>query len=159
MKKLAALIAVLVTAGCSTPSQLVYSSGFSFSPYDYVVVAKPDSRATSPSLYGMDVELANLLSRYNFKVVGDNEYSSFSPENKAKTLAARLAINASDKRINMSVSFDDLVSGRTGASVTTYTKGKIFKLADRTKAFDNAAKEIVAAFEHDKGLTITEKKR
>src|SRR5690606_2223772 len=146
---------VLVTAGCSTPSQLVYSSGFSFSPYDYVVVAKPDPRATtSASLYGMDVELANLLSRYNFKVVGDSEYSNFSPENKAKTLAARLAINASDKRINMSVSFDELVSGRTVASVTTYTKGKIFKLNDRTKAFDNAAKEIVAAFEHDKGLTI-----
>ena len=62
MKRLAIFAVVLLLAACTAPSMLVYSSGFTFSNYEYVVIAKPDGRGTSSSLYGTDVELANLLT-------------------------------------------------------------------------------------------------
>lgn len=109
------LIGLLWVTACSTtsPNRLVYSSGFSFANYDYVVIAKPDGSNTHTSLYGMDVEFANLMGRYNMKVIGPNEYTSLSDSNRLRTLFARMAATAGDDYITLSVSFDDAVSGRT----------------------------------------------
>jgi len=49
---------MLVLTGChhrSSPTQLVYSSGFSFAQYDYVTVSKSDGKDSATALYGMDV--------------------------------------------------------------------------------------------------------
>jgi hypothetical protein len=43
----------------------------------------------------MDVEFANLLSRYNMKIVGNKEYENLSPEVKKRTLTARMSMTAS----------------------------------------------------------------
>ena len=82
-----------------------------------------------------------------------------APDVQKRTLFTRMSMEASEKRILMSVSFDDAVTGRTGASITTYTKGKLYKADDRSKAFAEASKNIVKALEKDKGLQITEEKK
>jgi hypothetical protein len=156
MKRLLVGVAALLLSACQTDSMLVYSSGFSFSRYDFVVVAKPDGLGSSASLYGMDVELANLLTKYNMKVIGNKEYEGLSADDKSKTLFARMALSASKKKIDVTVSFDDMVTGRTGASVTTYADGDIFDNDSRTEAFTDAAKAIINAFQHDKGLNVSD---
>jgi hypothetical protein len=156
MKRFFICAVVLALSECHTDSMLVYSSGFSFSRYEYVVVAKPDAQVTGAALYGMDVELANLLTRYNMKVIGNKEYESLSTDDKGKTLFARMSLSASKNKMDVTVSFDDMVTGRTGASVTTYADGDIFDTDSRTQAFNDAAKAIINAFQHDKGLKISD---
>jgi len=157
-------ILLLVTAlsficSCSTPNRLVYSSGFSFANYDYIVIGKPDANNTNTTLYGMDIEFSNLMSRYNFRVVGDKEFADMPMDQRKRTLFARIAMSAAEKRIMLSVSFDDAVTGRTGSSITTYTKGDIFKTKYRDAAFESASVTIIQALQADKGLIIKDSKK
>ena len=124
---------VLLVVGCAAPPyRLVYSGGFSFARYDLIVIYKPDEKS-STSLYGMDIELANMLTRYNMKIIGDKEYQSLPQEQKLKTLIARMSLIASSAKVNLiSISFDDAVSGKTVASVTAKAKGDMFDVSDRT---------------------------
>ena len=157
MKRILTCALLAILGACHDDgAMLVYSSGFSFSKYQYVIVQKPDGRATSPDLYGLDVELANLLTQYNMKVIGDKEYASLTTDDRSKTLLARMALSASEDNLVITVSFDDMVSGRTGASLTTHADGDLFDLDSRTLAFKEAAKEFVKAVQHDKGLTISD---
>jgi hypothetical protein len=153
-----AIIAVMIPA-CATPNRLVYSSGFSFANYDFVVIGKPDGNATSTTLYGMDVEFANLLSRYNFKVIGDKQLIDMPLEQRKRTLFARVSMAAAQKRIVFSVSFDDSVTGKTGSSITTYTKGDIFETKYRDRAFESASVTIIRALQADKGLIVMDDKK
>lgn len=155
MKKLLfSLLALLAFAGCaSSPNRMVYSSGFSFANYDYAIVGKTDG-GTTTALYGTDVEFANLLSRYNIKIVGDKEFASLPREAQARTMFARVSISASGKLITLSVSFDDAVTGKTGANFTTLSKGKIFDGKARGKAFEDAARMVTKALEQDKSLMV-----
>jgi hypothetical protein len=160
MKKfLTGLALMLIIAGCATPNRLVYSSGFSFSNYDYLVIAKPDGRDTNTTLYGMDVEFANLMSRYNMKVIGDKEYDKLPIDIQRRTLYARMSVAATNKKILFSVSFDDAVTGRTGSSITTFADGDVFDADARTKAFEAMSETIIKALQQDKGLKITDDKR
>ena len=159
MRTIVAAILISVMAGCVTPNRLVYSSGFSFANYDYVSIAKPDGPSTSTALYGMDVEFANLLSRYNMKVIGSKEYDTLKQDDQKRTLFARMSVSASDNRIIFSVSFDDALSGRTGSSITASTRGNIFDGNDRSEAFESVSKTIIKALEKDKGLQITDDKK
>jgi len=160
MRKLFVGLACLLTiAACAgPPSRLVYSSGFSFANYDYIVIAKPEGNNTITSLYGMDVEFSNLMSRYNMKVIGDKEYAVLPQDVQKRTLTARMSITASAKNTLMSVSFDDAVSGRTVSSISAYTKGNLMNLKSRTKAFEVVSESILRALEQDKGLKITDEK-
>jgi hypothetical protein len=153
-----ALVTAVALTACATkpPSLLVYSSGFSFANYDFVIVGKPDGANTSTSLYGMDVEFANLMSRYNMKVIGDKEFAKLGPADQRRTLHSRMALIASQRVVQMSVSFDDVISGRTGASITAERKGVISNLAVRNKTFAAVAKEITAAIARDKNLQLAE---
>ena len=157
-KRLFISAALLAVSACHTDadSLLVYSSGFSFSRYEYVIVAKPDGQTTGAALYGMDVELANLLTRYNMKVLGSREYEALSTDDKGKTLFARMSLSAGKEQLVVTVSFDDMVTGRTGASVTTYAKGDIFDTDSRNEAFGDAAKSLINALQHDKDLKISD---
>jgi hypothetical protein len=69
-----------------------------------------------------------------------------------------MSVSASNKRILLAVSFDDAVTGRTGSSITTYTKGNIFKSDTRENAFQSASDTIISALQRDKGLKITQEK-
>lgn len=152
---LLAVLCVLTACGAA-PTRLVYSSGFSFANYDYVIIGRPDGQSASTSLYGMDVEFANLLSKYNMNVVGEKEYARMAHDDQKRTLIARMAISANDDRIVSTVSFDDAVSGRTGSSVTGFTEGDIFDTKDREDAFRSVADTVSKALQRDKNLQITD---
>jgi hypothetical protein len=155
---MAPLLIAILAVSCAVPGTLVYSSGFSFANYDYVVISKMDGPNSSTALYGMDVEFANLMSRYGMKVVGDRELSQMPATVQSRSLFARMSLSASNKRILLAVSFDDVVTGKTGSSITTYTKGNLFNVDARTKAFEAASNLIVQALQKDKGLIITTEK-
>lgn len=152
MPRLLLFLAVCLLAACHhlPPPRLVYSSGFTFANYDYVVVAKPDAGHQSAVLYGMDIDLANLLGRYNMKVVGDKELATMPASAQQRALVARFAM-AADGRINtVTVSFDDERSNRTVASATAMVKGDIYNTEDRSRIFEALASVIVKALVHDK---------
>ncbi len=157
MKHIVVLLFSLFSVACASPNRVVYSSGFSFSNYDYVVVGKPDGQG-STTLYGMDVEFANLLSKYNMNIIGDKEFESMSPENKKRSLYARMSLSASDAYIVLTVSFDDAVTGRIGSSVTGSAKGNLFDGDDRGKAFESVASTVIKALQKDRGLKIIDEK-
>ena len=153
------LTALMAFVGCATPNRIVYSSGFSFANYDFIMITKPDPQSTTTALYGMDVEVANLMSGYNIRVVGDKEYEKLPNETQKRTLIARIAMTTGGKKIMLTASFDDAVSGKTGASITTYTDGDIFDPKARTEVFEKASETIVKALQQDKGLVITNGKK
>ena len=66
-----------------------------------------------------------------------------------------MAMVASSKNDNLiSVSFDDLVSGKTVASISARAKGDMFDPGARTKAIESISKPIIKAIERDKGIKI-----
>ena len=149
---------VILLASCTPPYRMVYSSGFSFARYNFLVVSKPDEK-TSTTLYGLDIEFANMMNRYDMKVIGDKECQNLSPEQKNQTLIARMSVIASSKKENLiSISFDDYISGRTVASITAKAKGDMFDASDRTKAFESVSDALLQAIQRDKGLTVTDAK-
>lgn len=154
LRKLTTVFLLALAVGCASPDRIVYSSGFSFANYDFVMIAKPDGPGAT-TLYGMDVEVANLLSKYNMNIVGDKEFLTLPTEKQKRTLLARMSLSASDDNIVMTVTFDDAVSGRTGASVTGGAEGDIFDGDDRGDAFEAVSHMLIKALAQDKGLTIS----
>ncbi len=149
----------LLAAGvsCTPPQAMVYSAGFSFSKYDFLVFGKPVDGQTT-ALYGMDVEIANMMARYNMTIVGDKEFAGMKPEEKTKTLFVRFAISTFDKKQNLiTISFDDAVSGKTVANLTSQAEGNLFKPSDRTKALELVSKPLSEALTNEKGLKVTTK--
>lgn len=157
---LAPLLLVVSLGGCRTqPNRLVYSSGFSFANYDFLVIGQPDGQATSTTLYGMDIEFGNLMSRYNMKVIGNKEYERLPLEQQRRTLFVRLSIVATGNNLLMSVSFDDAVTGRTGSSITSQSKGNVFNTKQRTRAFEMLSGTIIKALVTEKRLTVANEGR
>ena len=138
---------------------MVYSSGFSFANYDSVVIAKPTGEG-STVLYGMDVEFSNLMSRYNMKVIGDREYDALPLPQQLRSVFARISVSSVNKKWSvLSVTFDDAVTGRTGASITAQAKVDLFDAKERSELFEKAAISVVEVLERDKGLIITDSKK
>ena len=162
-KIIASLALVLLAVGlegCRTPpNRLVYSSGFSFANYDFLVIGEPDGKVTSTTLYGMDIEFGNLMSRYNMKVVGNKEYETLPLDKQRRTLFVRLSIVATGNDILMSVSFDDAVTGRTCSSITGRSSGDIFNIKERTRAFEILSRTITKALVTEKHLTVAQERR
>jgi hypothetical protein len=151
-----AAILLLIT-GCSIPYRLVYSSGFSFGSYDYLIIGKPDGPSTGTTLYGMDIEFGNLMARYNMNVVGDKEYASFPLEQQRRTLFVRMSLIATGTKQNLvTISFDDAATGKTVASLTAKAKGDMFDPEDRTEAIESLSSAIVQALERDKGISVSD---
>lgn len=157
-KALTLSLLVGFTTACATPNRLVYSSGFSFANYDYVFLAKPEGANANTALYGFDVEFGNILSSYNMRLVGDKQYATMPPAQQQRTLFARMAVAGEDERIVFSVSFDDATSGRTGASVTSSTKGELFEEDDRREAFESVSNTVIKALQQDKALVVSSHK-
>jgi hypothetical protein len=151
-----ALILLIVVAGCSSPTRFVSASDFSFANYDYVVVAKPLPDAAATSIYGMDVDLANLLTWHNMKVIGDVECEALSADRKARALHARIAVTASRRVILVTISFDDVVTGQAKASVTSRTRGSIARADHRADAFGTAADRLIWAIQTDRGTRVVD---
>ena len=149
------VVLILGGVACTPPQMLVYSAGFSFSKYDFLVFGKP-LPGQSTALYGMDVEVANLMARYNMKIIGDKEFASMRSEDKDRTLFVRFAISSYSPRYNLiTLSFDDAQTDKTVASLTSQAKGNLFKPKDRTKALEAVSKPLIQALTNEKGLKVT----
>jgi len=152
---LSALPLLISGVSCTPPQAMVYSAGFSFSKYDFLVFGKPESGQTT-ALYGLDVEVANMMARYNMTVIGDKEYPAMKPEEKAKTLFVRFAISTFNKKENLiTISFDDAITGKTVANLTSQAKGNLFNPSDRTKALELVSKPLSEALTNEKGLKVS----
>lgn len=154
-------VSALATSACFNSSgrdvdyQLVYSSGFSFKKYDYMIFGKSNNEGSNPSSYGMDIEVANMLSRYNVRILGDSESGKLDPEQKSQTLFVRFTIITSGKEDNLlTMSFDDMVTGKAVASISVRAQGDMFDPNARTRAVESLGKPIVQALERDKGIKI-----
>ncbi len=152
-------VAFMVTAlaGChDDDAMLVYSSGFSF-----LEVRIRDRRKAGQSGYEPRAVRAGcrvIESPYSIQHEGNRRQGIQRPvdDDRSKTLLARMALSASKKKLVITVSFDDMVTGRTGASVTTYADGDLFDAGSRTSVFNDAAGELVKAVQHDQGLKISD---
>jgi len=149
---LAALVAL--TGSCGPKYRLVYSSGFSFAGYDFMIVAKPETGSAIP-LLGMDIEFGNLMARHNMKIIGDKEFTRLPEEQQSRTLLARLALASSAESSMVSVSFDDALSGKTVASISQVAKGNMLDEDERTEALESLAEVVIDAIRKDKRLTIS----
>lgn len=150
---LIALAGALTACSASPPYRIVYSSGFSFANYDYLVITKPSGEG-STYLFGMDVELASVFNRYGIKVIGDSEKLKFTQDQLKRTLLARGEMTSSRKQILLSVSFDDAVTDLAEANITAQVKGDVFNPDARDRAYASITNAITTALEQEKGLTI-----
>jgi hypothetical protein len=58
----------------------------------------------------------------------------------------------------ITISFDDAISGKTVANLTSQAKGNLFKPSDRTKALDIVSKPLTEALINEKGLKVNTEK-
>ena len=157
---LAAFSLLVGSVSCTPPQTSVYSAGFSFSKYDFCVFEKPGT-GTTTALFGLDVEVANLMARYNMTIIGDKEQPGQKAEDKARTLFVRFALQTFNggKGNLITISFDDAVSGKTVASITSQAKGSLFEPKNRTKALEAVSLPLSDALTREKGLTIQKSKK
>ena len=145
------IVTLALLAGCSSPHKLTYSSGFSFANYDSIVIERPD--AADGAVFGLDIEFANLFSRYGMKVLGQKEYEALPAEAKARTLVAHLEHITGKERGLFSILFDDASTGKTLASVSGEAEGNMLDRDDRTEAFETISEALAEAIEKDRGLS------
>ena len=147
--------AALVTIACQSPQVMTYSAGFSFSKYDFLVVGKPIPGQTT-ALYGMDIEVANLMARHNMKILGDKEYVDLKPEDKLKTLFVRFSLTTFNTKKNLiAVSFDDAITNKTVANLTAQAKGDMYDPKVRLEALETVSQPLSQALKREKGLTVS----
>lgn len=151
MKSIFPLIfSALFLFACASNETVVYSNGFSFANYDYVVI----ERDTNSAIYGMDLEFGNMIGAYNMAVVGSKEIENLPYEAKKRTLGVQLSVSGSSERIMLGISFQDFITGRTVATIGSTEKGDLFDRDDRTEIFDLVTGTVVAAIKRDKQLNV-----
>jgi hypothetical protein len=147
--------ALVATVGCVGPSVFVYSSGFSFSKYDFLIFEKPDEGSSTP-LYGMDIEVGNELAHYNMNIIGDKEFATMNPEDKPRTLYVRFAISSYNKMKNLiAISFDDATTGKTVATLTAEVYGSLMDPNHRANTIKQLVQPLSEALTREKGLKVT----
>ncbi len=144
------IVSVFLLFACASNETVVYSNGFSFANYDYVVI----ERDTNSAIYGMDLEFGNMIGAYNMAVVGSKEVENLPYEAKKRTLGVQLSVSGSSERIMLGISFQDFITGRTVATIGSTEKGDLFDRDDRTEIFDLVTGTVVAAIKRDKLLTV-----
>ncbi|WP_373079782.1 hypothetical protein [Zhongshania sp.] len=144
------LFSALLLVACASNETVVYSNGFSFANYDYVVI----ERDTNSAIYGMDLEFGNMIGAYNMAVVGSKEIENLPYEAKKRTLGVQLSVSGSSERIMLGISFQDFITGRTVATIGSTEKGDLFDRDDRTEIFDLVTATVVAAIKRDKQLNV-----
>ncbi|MEX1670078.1 hypothetical protein AB4876_14245 [Zhongshania guokunii] len=151
MKSILPLIfSALFLFACASNETVVYSNGFSFGNYDYVVI----ERDTNSAIYGMDLEFGNMIGAYNMAVVGSKEIENLPYTAKKRTLGVQLSVSGSDERIMLGISFQDFITGRTVATIGSTEKGDLFDRDDRKDIFELVSNTVVAAIKRDKQLNV-----
>lgn len=139
------MLSVLLLA-CAGNETVVYSNGFSFANYKYVVIDRDDNSAA----HGLDIRFGNAISDYHLAVVGSKEYDNLPYAQKKQVLGARVSVSGDSDRIVMGVAFQDYLSGRTVASMGTTEKGDLFDKGDREDVFLIVFRSIAIAINSDR---------
>lgn len=103
----------------------------------------------------MDIEFGNLMARNNMNVIGERQFEQMPDAERRKTLLARLALAASHKRNLLSVSFDDMSTGKTVATISRQGKGDLLDEDKRTEALETVADVVVRQIQREKGITTS----
>jgi hypothetical protein len=144
------IVSVFFLFACASNETVVYSNGFTFANYDFVVI----ERDTNSAIYGMDLEFGNMIGAYNMAVVGSKEVENLPYQEKKRTLGVQLSVSGSSERIMLGISFQDFITGRTVATIGSTEKGDLFDRDDRTEIFDLVTGTVVAAIKRDKLLNV-----
>ena len=139
------MLSVLLLA-CAGNETVVYSNGFSFANYKYVVIDRDDNSAA----YGLDIQFGNAIADYHLAVVGSKEYDNLPYAQKKQVLGARVSVSGDSDRIVMGIAFQDYLSGRTVASMGTSEKGDLFDKGDREDVFMIVFRSIALAINADR---------
>lgn len=151
MKSVFILVVTVFLIACAGNETVVYSNGFSFAKYDYVVIERDDKSAA----YGLDVKFGNVISDYHLAVMGSKEYDNLPYAQKKRVLGARVSMSGDSDRIVMGVAFQDYLSGRTVASMGTTERGDLYDKGDREKVFLIVFRSIAVAINEDRQNAIT----
>jgi hypothetical protein len=139
------MLSVLLLA-CAGNETVVYSNGFSFANYKYVVIDRDDNSAA----YGLDIRFGNAIADYHLAVVGSKEYDNLPYAQKKQVLGARVSVSGDSDRIVMGIAFQDYLSGRTVASMGTSEKGDLFDKGDREDVFMIVFRSVALAINADR---------
>lgn len=139
------MLSVLLLA-CAGNETVVYSNGFSFANYKYVVIDRDDNSAA----YGLDIRFGNAIADYHLAVVGSKEYDNLPYAQKKQVLGARVSVSGDSDRIVMGIAFQDYLSGRTVASMGTSEKGDLFDKGDREDVFMVVFRSVALAINADR---------
>jgi hypothetical protein len=121
MKKLAMLVVFLSIICCTTTSRFVSLSTEIGSLYKFGYISELLKYGGSPSLYGMDVEIFQLIGRTGIKMLGEGEIEKLTDEDKSKLFVIKYGVSSSSWESVVTISFFDYRSMRpllncTGAS-------------------------------------------
>ncbi|GAB3375969.1 hypothetical protein NCG89_03990 [Spongiibacter taiwanensis] len=155
MKKGMALLLSLWLVGCANQENLVYSPGFSFADYQFIVLEK----GKSSGVFGFDLQLANTFTENQFQVLGDKEVANLPYEDKKQTLGALLTVDGDDDSILLGISLQNFISGRTVATIGLAEDGKLTKKKERDRAYQQLAEALSEAIRKDRATVVTGKPR
>ncbi|WP_269619615.1 hypothetical protein [Zhongshania sp. BJYM1] len=146
MKSVFLFVVTAFLIACAGNETVVYSNGFSFSKYEYVVIEGDDNSAA----YGLDVAFGNIISDYHLAVVGSKEYENLPYAQKKRVLGARVSVKGDSDRIVMGIAFQDYITGRTVASMGSSEKGDVFDRDDREEVFQLVMRSVATAINADR---------
>jgi hypothetical protein len=151
MKSVFILVVTVFLIACAGNETVVYSNGFSFAKYDYVVIERDDNSAA----YGLDVKFGNVISDYHLAVMGSKEYDNLLYAQKKRVLGARVSMSGDSDRIVMGVAFQDYITGRTVANMGSSEKGDLFDKGDREDVFLLVMRSVATAINADRQQALT----
>lgn len=121
MKKAWLLVTFLSLINCATTSRFVSLNTEIGSLYKFGYIAELLKYGGSPSLYGMDVEIFQLIGEAGIKMLGEGEIEKLTDEEKSKLFVIKYGVSSSHFESVVTISFFDYRSMRpllncTGAS-------------------------------------------
>jgi hypothetical protein len=121
MKKALLFVTFLSLISCTTTSKFVSLSIGIGSLYKFGYISELLKYGGSPSLYGMDVEIFQLIGQAGIKMLGEGEIEKLTDEEKSKLFVIKYGVSSSFLESVVTISFFDYKSTRpllncTGAS-------------------------------------------
>jgi hypothetical protein len=120
-RKTALLLMTFLSITCCTTSKFVSLNTEIGSLYKFGYISELLKYGGSPSLYGMDVEIFQLIGKAGIKMLGEGEIEKLTNEAKSKLFVIKYGVSSSFLESVVTISFFDYKSTRpllncTGAS-------------------------------------------
>lgn len=132
-----------------TSSRLTVAPNVDLTQYNQVIISRT-SNANSALMFGLEVEIGNLFPQYGFKIIGDKEANSLSPEVQKKVLIVRGAMTSTSAESVCTIVLDDFSTGRILLSARGAFGMGLNMDEDREGAMKRAIKQIEQVLVHNK---------